>query len=209
VGLLAALAAGWLAACADSGYQYVKSPSEDAFFKVPDGWDLFEIRDAPPEDRAEPIDLDGPSPWTMVFDAAPEPSPAHAGEPAPSAPTGMAIVQDITGSLRDNVTLRHLRASALDGEADPKELALQGDPRIEMIHYEDIIMPSGLRGTHMVFNLKVDEDTWTTIDHTALLNGPTTKAYIFSVRCSAECYLAHRAEISRVVDSWTVGKDRR
>jgi hypothetical protein len=205
-GLVCASAAVVLGACADSGYQYVKSPSEDAFFKVPDSWELYRIESEEPTDRVEPIDLGGSEPWQLVFDGSPEASLDHVAQAAPDAPVGQAVVLDLSSSQRDAVSLAALRASATTDGKDPLELAGQGDPTMEIVAYEDLVTADDMRGSHIVFNRQLEDGTWITVDHTALLNPATTRAYLFTVRCSATCFESNQSEISRIVGSWTVEK---
>jgi hypothetical protein len=207
-----ALCAGVLVAgCADSGYQYVTNKDQGAYFKVPDGWELFDLadeeeRDAPP-DRAEAVDLGGPEPWRIVFDAAPDPSVDHLREASPEHPVGIAEVAPITTrAIRDGVDLAALRAMALGGQADPVALLEQGDPNIELVSFEDITTEDGFRGNHIVVNLKLEDGSFRTIDHIALLDAATTRMYRFVVTCSAACYLENRAEIERIMDSWQIRK---
>src|SRR4051794_451604 len=106
------LGASLLVGCADSGYQYVKNSDEGAYFKVPDGWHLFDLADDKadgPPDRVEPPT--GPSTgWRIVFDASPDPSVDHLSEASPDHPVGIAQVAPIpSADFRDTVDLAVLR----------------------------------------------------------------------------------------------------
>jgi hypothetical protein len=207
LGLAAGAAALALTACADSGYQYVKAPTSDAFFKVPDGWKLYSLEDAPVTDRVAPLDTGGPSPWRLVFDASPQPSIDHLGDPSATAPVGIAVVEDLPAGASDGISVAAVRAGFMGGQ-DPLDLLGSGQAGLEAVTVEPFAGAGGARGSHLVFNQQVADGTWQTVDQTVVLNGAATRAYQLLVQCSAECYQANRSEIDRVVASWTVGKGR-
>ena len=196
-----------LAACAGSGYRYVENGDEGAYFKVPDGWELYEVdfHDTLPTDRPLP---DGAElvegPWRVVFDSAPDPSVNHIDELQPEHVVGQAEIGAIRTDRRDTLTLADLRSLVLGGEADPIDLYEQGSTDLELVDYEEIATADGLRGNRIVVNVRLQGDDFVTIDQVALVDAATETFYRFLVKCDAACYRDHRDQIDTIVDSWTV-----
>jgi hypothetical protein len=189
-------------ACGTNEYRYVSNSSEGAFFKVPSGWELFRIRQEAPTDRPAPATA-GEGPWHVVFDSAPEPDETHAEESAPTHPVGQALILPLSASQGDTLSTKQLR-SVLFG-TDPLDAADQGTGDVEIVDFEQITTGSGLRGSRVVFNYRVD-DGWATADQTTLLDDKASRAYVFEVRCESECFQEHRDQITQIVRSWQVRK---
>ena len=94
-----------LAACAGSGYHYVKSSEDKTYFKVPENWHLYDeesvlgaLEGALSKDE---IDARRDTTWTSVFDADPDPSLNHVASRQPNYPVGRAIVQPLSPEVAD------------------------------------------------------------------------------------------------------------
>ena len=80
-----------LAACAGTGYHYVKSTEDKTYFKVPESWKLYDeesvlgaLKGALSKDE---ITQRRDTTWTTVFDANPDPSLNHVASKRPNYPS--------------------------------------------------------------------------------------------------------------------------
>jgi hypothetical protein len=195
----AVLAAAVIAtACGGSGYQYVSNRAAGTYFKVPDDWELFEV----PVDRPDALIPDRP--WQVVFDASPEPSVDHVGD-FTDYPVGFARVVSYTSeSDRSAASLGSLRAMAIGGQGDPLALIRDGDDRLELVDYEDVVDDDGYHGNRIILNIKQQDGRFATVAQIAMLDPATTKLYQLHVACSSACFDRYRTEIDRLLDSWTI-----
>jgi hypothetical protein len=194
-------AAVFVAGCADSGFNYVKSSEDKTYFKVPDRWTLFDETDVLDglgvdlSDSEREAELDGS--WRVAFDAAPEPTLRHLGAAGAEHPVGLAVVRNLDFEVADIISTEALRNYFFD-----VDVALQ-DGTGELLEYEELQLDGGFRGIRLVATLVQDGETMT-INQTALLDQATTKLYALLVSCSDVCYDDNRGQIAGVVDSWTV-----
>src|SRR5438093_1380543 len=81
-----------LAACAGSGYHYVKSSENHTYFKVPDNWKLYDqdtVLDALKSTLSkDEIEQTRDTSWTTIFDANPDPSLQHIANSDAHYPVG-------------------------------------------------------------------------------------------------------------------------
>lgn len=209
--LAAALAAAvGLGACAGSGFQYVKSSEANAYFKVPEDWELYD-EDAILEREAgelspEQLEVSKQSQWLTAFDADPQPSLDHLfarlTEPT-DHPVGVAHVRALAPDERDALSLAALRSQSFGG-TDPVAVAEQGDERVEVLRNEDVVRPGGLHGNHLVVSLRLEDGPPVTVNQTALVDDATRLLYLFRVTCESQCYAQNEKLIDDIVESWTV-----
>jgi hypothetical protein len=189
-----------LLGCQGSGFAYVQSPARDTFFKVPEGWELFDEQDLSGDSLKPSFDMfagDG-GPWTVAFDAAPDPSVDNVLDAASMHPAGYALVRQLTEDERDTYSLTSLR-----NEVIPIDRLAQTDGAIEEVSEEDISQNGGLRGARLVNNLKVGDEYYT-IDQTGVLDKDGGKIFLLVIGCKAVCYEENRKVIEQVADSWTI-----
>jgi hypothetical protein len=205
LGAVALVSAAAASSCA-SNYEYVggSAASDGAFFKIPKGWETFTIENdaATPEGRPAAITRAQTQPWTIVFDADPQPTLDHASEVATAHPFGVATVLPLPRAQRDQVSLRSLRMLATEDSTDPIEA--HGDGTYEVVKYQDVSGSGGLVGERLVFNKQVEPGVWLTTDHTAMWNPEEGVIYRFVVRCASECFEDYQQQIDEVVESWQV-----
>ncbi len=161
-----------LAACAGSGYHYVKSSEDKTYFKVPESWHLYDeesilgaLKGSLSKDEiAERRDTT----WTSVFDGDPDPSLNHVAARQPNYPVGRAIVQPLSPEVSDGASLQSLRNiffdvdSALDaGSASVRK-------------YEPVELDGGFHGSHLVANLSNKKATLT-VNQVAVFDQATSK----------------------------------
>jgi hypothetical protein len=142
------------------------------------------------------------------MDRSPSPSEANFTAEAPTSPVGIAVVTPVSSATaRDELSLATLRSLALEGLEDPLVLAGQNNGDVELVDLQDISTPPGFRGERIVFNIRIDDTNYVTIDHTALTNNDTTQIYRLMLKCEATCYEDHRSEINDIVESWTIDQE--
>ena len=190
------------AACAGSGYHYVKNSDDRTYFKVPEGWKLFDEQKvlkafgkglSPREKQTE-----RDTTWQVVFDASPKPKIAHLGDPAAKHPNGIAIVRELSFDDADSLSISSLRNLFFDVDT-----AVQNNTG-EILTYEPLEPDGGFHGFHLVANVDSGKNHVITLDQTTLVDQATSKVYSLLVTCDARCYDKNSDQIGHVVDSWTV-----
>jgi hypothetical protein len=191
-----------LAACAGTGYQYVKSSSDHTYFKVPDGWKLFDEqsivkslgKSLSKSQQQAALDQS----WQVGFDGSSHPSLKHLGNEHADAPEGLAIVRPLSAQDADAISLQSLRNQFVDIDT-----AVQNNLG-QIVSYDPVSLSGGFHGMHVVAELQDSKGTTSTIDQTSVVNSDTTKIYSLIVTCTSDCYDAHKSQIQNVVGSWTV-----
>jgi hypothetical protein len=190
------------AACAGSGYHYVKNSDDRTYFKVPDAWKLYDedqvlkvyAKDMSPRQRSAERD----SSWQVVFDASPKPSLSHLGSPKAKHPNGIAVVRELSFDDADTLSLGSLRNLFYDVDT-----AVQSQ-KGEVVKYEPLELDGGFHGFHMVAEVDSEKGNVVTLDQTTLVDQATSKVYTLLVTCDSRCYDHNSDQIDRVVKSWTV-----
>ena len=195
-----------LAACGESSYRYITSSESETYLRVPNDWRVFdedEVLGTGSDLSPQAARALRSRQWVVAFDSAPRPALAHIEIPG-EHPAGLARVLALDEEAQDNVSLKLLRAQVFNG-TDPVEAQLTGDPNVEVLSNEDITRPGGLRGTHLVVNLRgATGQEYVTTNYLALVDNETRTLYLLYIGCRASCYEQHEAEIERIVESWTV-----
>ena len=196
-------------ACGESKYRYIASSEAKTYLRVPNDWRVFdedEVLGSDPDLSPQQARAQRARQWVVAFDSAPKPALDHIDVPG-EHPAGLARVLVLDDEAKDNVSLKLLRAQVFNG-TDPVEAELTGDPNVEVLSNEDVTRPGGLRGTHLVVNLRgATGQEYVTTNYLALVDNETRMLYLLFIGCRASCYEAHEGEIERIVDSWTV-RDR-
>jgi hypothetical protein len=190
-----------LAACAGTGYHYVKSSEDKTYFKVPENWHLYDeesVLGALEGDLSkDEIEARRDTTWMSVFDADPDPSLDHVASRQPNYPVGRAIVQPLSPEASDSASLQSLRN--LFFEVDSALEAGSATVRT----YEPVQLDGGFHGSHLVANLSNKKATLT-VNQVAVFDQATSKLYAISIYCSTACYDKYESKIQAVIDSWTV-----
>jgi hypothetical protein len=204
-GLLALIGAGLLlAACGDSGYQYVENTDAGLYFRVPDSWTVLEVEESE-TGRPDAVNA-SPDAWIRLIDRSPTPGAGNYQASLPAFPVGLASVTPVeSAEARDSLDYATLRSYLL-GE-DPLVLADQADSTLELVDGYDITTDEGFRGQRLVYSVEVEGGRYITYDHTALVNDQTTEVYQLALKCEATCYEDNRDEIDAIVESWTIDKE--
>jgi hypothetical protein len=205
----ALVAASVLAACGQS-FTYVKNSADKTYLRLPRTWSVIEV--APP---ASGSTGELPQPWQRVFDAAEPADVKHAELFEPPGVVGKLTVFYISPKTADGLSAGDLRAAVSPLDTDPvaaseSDTSQQGVVRQFFVEARE----GGLRGSRVVYNVQTESGGTVVFDQTTLLdpdpypnpiNGNAMfKVYALSVHCATACYDKAKAEIDRVVTSWTV-----
>jgi hypothetical protein len=192
---------GMLAAsCAGSGYKYVKSSTNDAYYKIPESWKLYDKQQVIASTGAQlSAEEESGLRYLAIFDADPRPSLDHDLQTA-DHPFGVVRVRRLNIEERDTFSLAALRNEVIPvDEILDKELG-----NVEVVDGpHTITQKDGLRGTRIAYTVEGTQNSFT-VDQTGLVDPATNQVYFFIVGCNADCYAANRHAITEVADSWTV-----
>jgi hypothetical protein len=190
-----------LAACAGSGYHYVKSTEDKTYFKVPDSWKLYDeesvlgaLKGVLSKDE---IAVRRDTTWTTVFDANPYPSLNHVASNRPNFPVGRAIVQPLSPEDSDGASLQSLRNIFFDVDQGVDS----GGATVKL--YEPVELAGGFHGSHLIARLDGKASS-VTLNQIAVFDQATSKVYAINIYCTTECYDKYESKINTVIDSWTV-----
>ncbi|MBM3671585.1 MAG: hypothetical protein FJW86_05315 [Actinobacteria bacterium] len=189
-------------ACASTGYTYIKNGADNAYFRVPDDWKVYD------EDAIVELIAEGSSEqaeeafrdvvWQVGFDAHPRPSIKHVFRPRTS-PAGSATVQQLTRQQSDSASIFGLRNFMVDIDT----LSEEGTGAI--LNEERIELEGGFFGVHLVgVFVRGSANRELTFNQVSLLDQGATKVYSLFVFCESQCYEEHEKDIKRVIDSLTV-----
>jgi hypothetical protein len=188
-----------LAGCAGSGYKYVKATTDDAYYKIPERWTLFDKQAVIASTGAQlSQEEESGLRYLAIFDADPKPSLDHDLQTA-HHPFGVVRVRTLDVAERDAFSLAALRNEVIpiDDILD-KELA-----DVEVVAGPYSIVKNGMRGSRITYTVHNGESSFT-VDQTGLVDPATTQVYFFIVGCETECYTDNRSTITEIADSWTI-----
>lgn len=190
---------GTATACAGSGYRYVKTSTDNAYYKIPEDWKLFDKQQVIASTGVQlSQEEDSGLRYLAIFDADPDPSLDHDLQTA-DYPFGVVRVRRLGIQERDTFSLAALRNEVIPiDEILDQEL---GD--VEVVAGPESIYENGLRGTRIVYTVQGAQSSFT-VDQTGLVDPGTNNVYFFIVGCKADCFAEHRRTISEIADSWTV-----
>jgi hypothetical protein len=195
-------AAVLLAACAGSGYHYVKNSDDHTYFKVPDSWKLYDedalvhgLSNHLSKSQQQAVLDQG---WQVGFDASSRPSLKHVGDGTATEPDGLALVTSLSADEQDQMSLQTLRNAYFNVDA-----ALQANAAHEDT-YEPVNLDGGFHGIHLIVTIDGKKGGSFTVDQTSVINQDTTKVYSLIVTCTSSCYDRHQDQIDNIVKSWTV-----
>ena len=198
-----AIAAGLvLASCGGSQYRYVKNTSQGTYFRVPEGWKLFDEDQilTNSEDSKEAKASFKELSWSVGFDASPQPSVTNVLSAA-SHPTGVVQVRTLTPAQRDTFSQSSLRSLLLPFDPLSEEAAQTGD--VEVLGSREVDQ-DGLHGSEFLLNLKTKEGGMIKWRQIALVDSRVSAAHVLAITCDVECYEANEGEIEKIVASWKV-----
>jgi hypothetical protein len=199
-----------LGACGGANYEYVSNSSEQLFFKVPKGWELYRFTESDTNGRLEGLPESFEQLWRVGFDAADEPDPANVAvldAVPPSSldqPVGQARVYAVnSAAARDGLSLSAARELAVG--FDPLNAPDNLSNLVEIVDFSGLDERNGVQGSRVVFNVRESADApWQTIDLTTMYDVGRSRLYMFTVACSASCFEQNQSSIFDVTTSWKV-----
>ena len=207
VGTIGLVAAGPLAGCGISGFNYVShrdSTGAVSYFKVPSDWTLYGAKQILESTNghltSSQISQIEAGNWTELFAGGPHPSLSEARSIASAQPTGVVSVRQLGPGEADGYSWASLRTEILS--ADPLNPP-NPDPYV-VLSYNQFTRKGGLRGSHLVVDVKLSTGVVATLDQVALVNQNTQWVYVLGISCTASCYGSHQGLIKTVVNSWAV-----
>jgi len=194
--LVGAIAAG----CSGSGYKYVKTSTNNAYYKVPEDWKIFDKQQVIASTGAQlSAEEEMGLRYLAIFDADPTPSLDHDLQTA-RYPMGIVRVRSLDVEERDDFSLAKLRNEVIPiDEILDQEL---GDVEV-VLGPHTITQDDGLRGTRIVYTVDGKMNSFT-VDQTGLVDPATNLVYFFIVGCQADCYTDNQTTINEIAESWTV-----
>ena len=206
-GTMGAAGAGLVAGCGISGFSYVShrdSTGAVSYFKVPSDWTLYRpkqiLEAANGHLTSSQISQIEAGNWTELFAGGPHPSLTEARSIASTQPTGVVSVRRLSPGEADGYSWASLRTEILS--ADPLNPP-NPDPYV-VLSYNQFTRSGGLRGSHLVVDIKLSTGLVATLNQVALVNQNTDWVYVLGVSCTASCYGSHQGLMSEVVNSWAV-----
>lgn len=194
----AVLGVAGLAACAGSGFRYVKSAETETYFKVPEGWKVFQ-RDEVLGQSAEQSSDDPGLRYLAIFDADPVPSLDHDLQTA-EHPFGLVRVRALDVEQRDKFSRSELRNEIVPID----DILDQRIGEVELIEEpESIVKPKGLAGTRLVYRVQTSTGSFT-VHQIGLVDPDHRNVYFFIAGCETSCYERNRRMITEVAESWTI-----
>ena len=220
-----------LAACGGSSYRYIKSSDDSAYFKVPTKWTAYNTRDLVlaeaqvNEQLGKPQSVDdmrmnAALNWRMGFDSSPNPSPINVVVAYSDKLVVDVRVRQLLPDERQSVTVDHLRNLIIpvdqlaqqQAEADqgkPPQLSINKDFEVRV--NQEIAKPGGYHGLQTIVNVRApDPDNRVFVfNQIALLDANNTKLYVLSIHCETICYAQNQGTVQKIVDSFTLQKDKK
>src|SRR3954468_12006542 len=183
-----------LGACGESKYRYVTNSATSSYLKVPRRWATFDedqisraeanalAQAGEPAQSAIDRAVDSSVQWRVAFDAAAQPSVSHVTGFS-REPVVDVRVRNLLANERDQVSTQLLRnlvvpydqlaEEARQQEASKDLLARTTTQRFRALDEKEIQLENGMHGVRLVFELRGKDDTFYTVDQTALVDGKT------------------------------------
>jgi hypothetical protein len=197
-----------LSGCAAPGYTYAADGRDQAFFKVPSGWQQVRAQSVAQAQSLLSKSLAGAAGGTFSWSAA-----YADGDPpytrlltASSEPVVYASVQNVRTSLRGELSFDLMRDLLFPETPAAREQAAAAGEKLtgfQQISFTTFTTKYGLRGINELYEYDIGglPDAF---DQTVLTNTGTTKLYLLLVQCYQTCFLSHRSQIAAVINSFVV-----
>lgn len=191
--LVAGLVAVVLSGCAPN-YTYLTSVSSQTYLKVPHAWRVYDQKAI---EAKEPVKGQA-FPYLAIFDANSKPSLDHLLTPT-SQPWGVLQVSDIDPSDQVSFSLDSLTNEVIQVD----QLSQTG--QVQVVGSPALLSHGSFRGIQEELELQAGKQTLVA-EQVGYTNDTTSRAWVLLVGCSANCFNQNHAEITRLVQSWIVGK---
>jgi hypothetical protein len=205
-----ALVLAGVTGCGAPPYTYATDKADQAYFRVPSGWHQINAHQL---SQAQQLVLGtsyagnpgGQLIWSAAFTPATRPA---VGALLFSArdPVAYASVQSLKPKLRGALSFNQMRDLLFFVTPQSRQAAQAAGRKLSplaVIHSTTITTNDGIRGINELYALSINGMPYA-FDQTVLTNSATTKLYLLLVQCDQSCFLAHKAQIQAVVNSFTV-----
>jgi len=193
-----------LAGCATSA-TYLGSPQQDFYFKVPPGWHVYDTKSLqslglPSTSQAAQLQAQGSTYPAFASLASPV---RGLGKPglAGDHPWALGLVLNLGGQDQAGISL-----STLQDEIFNVDSASQSGVPVIPLFRPKVVVKGALRGTLVGYVIDAGA-TSIAFEQEALVNTPTNKLWLLATGCSPACFLAHRLQLQRVMETFTVTAD--
>lgn len=196
-----------LGGCGTSGFRYVshrQSSGPVLYFKIPDGWKVYDQRQiidaANGALNGSQISQLTQSDWLETFDGSSHGSVTASESLNGSVPAGFVEARRLSLTEQDGFSLASLRTELLP--SDP--LNPPNPSPYVVLHYTLFTRSGGLRGSHLVVDIKDSNGAVSTFNQMAMIYNGTNYIYLIALSCRASCYAANQGLIGQILDSWNV-----
>ena len=208
-GLVAAGLLATVVGCAPA-YNYAADSADNAYFKVPAGWQpinpsLLAAIQAAELANSAAGPLGGSLAWSRAY-AARWNASAGALLTSSREPVVYASVQSLDRSLRAALSFDLMRDLLLPVTPGARQQAAAAGANLtgfRLIRSTVITTSYGVRGINELYEYTIDGQP-DAFDQTVLTDSSTTKLYLLLVQCYQGCFAAHETQIRAVVNSFTV-----
>jgi hypothetical protein len=200
-------AAVLFSSCGGSGFVFVGSSADRAYFKVPNNWTAYnkqQLLVATGLDQSP--DSQNAFHMLLGYDSDPAPSVDHILKPVADMryPAVLAWVRKLGAQDRDVASLAGIRNAVYPIDQ------LAQNHQAEVLSGKDLALTGGIHGSELVFNISGGNYTISAgnavfrVVQIGLLDPGTNLFYLFLLRCSADCYSQNQGLIDQIVNSFTV-----
>lgn len=194
----------FLAGCGAPNYTYVANTTQNTYFKVPYSW-----RQINTNALVKAITNGGSAngTWIVGYDASGSPSAQHVLGVVPDKPFVYATVGQLNQTTTDMLSYNVLKDFFLPVTSDARtNAAQQGFPLtgFKLLASSDLTPGQGIHGVSETYDYTFPGNRVVTFDQVALTNAADTKVYLLLVHCTATCFTHNKAQISTVINSFTV-----
>ncbi len=197
--------------CGAPAYTYAADSQDQTYLKVPASWHQVNTQSVA---EAQTILLaksaagsaGGSLEWARAYTATKNP-PYLSLLTASNEPVVYVSVQNVRTSLRGELSFDLMRDLLFPVTPAGRQEATAAGEKLpagfSLISNTTITTKYGMRGINELFEFDIDGQP-DAFDQTVLTNNATSKLYLLLVQCFQGCFLAHRTEISAVINSFTV-----
>ena len=194
----------FLAGCGAPNYTYVANTGQNTYFKVPYSW-----RQINSTALVKAVTNGGSAngEWIVGYDASGSPSAQHVLGLVPSSPFVYATVGQLNATTTDMLSYNVLKDFFLPVTSTARtNAAEQGFPLtgFKLLASSNLAPGQGIHGVSETYDYTFPGNRVVTFEQVALTNATDTEVYLLLVHCTATCFSHNKAQISTVIDSFTV-----
>jgi hypothetical protein len=194
----------FLAGCGAPSYTYVANTGQNTYFKVPYSWQQINSTAL-----VKAITNGGSAngAWIVGYDASGKPSAQHVLGMVPDSPFVYATVGQLNSATTDMLSYNVLKDFFLPVTSTARtDAAQQGFPLtgFRLLASSNLAPGQGIHGVGETYDYTFPGNRVVTFEQVALTNATNTEVYLLLVHCTATCFTHNKAQISAVINSFTV-----